>query len=164
MKIESWIVKKWFIRILGYLRWSDLKGDIENDRVFDNKYKVDYGKVVGRVINSISNLINSRVEVKYKNDLIKKGFKIDYFTELSLVLDNAKIGIIDLLIFIDNEIYIIDYKTDKKVVKDFYEIDIRYRLQMSKYIKRVREIYPDRKVEGYFLWINSMKLIKVLFW
>ena len=69
-----------------------------------------------------------------------------------------------MLIFIDNEIYIIDYKTDKKVVKDFYEIDIRYRLQMSKYIKRVREIYPDRKVEGYFLWINSMKLIKVLFW
>lgn len=68
-------------------------------------------------------------------------------------------GVIDLLAEFEDEVYIIDYKTD--YVRDFeaqqQELKQRYETQMKYYAKAIKEIFPMKKVSChvYFLKVSQ---------
>ena len=70
-------------------------------------------------------------------------------------------GVIDLLAEFEDEVYIVDYKTD--YIRDFEsqyeELKERYTIQMKYYSKAIREIYPNKKVSCYVYFLKVQKAI-----
>lgn len=70
-------------------------------------------------------------------------------------------GVIDLLAEFEDEVYIIDYKTD--YVRDFdvqyEELKQRYAIQMKYYSKAMKEIYPSKKVSCYVYFLKVKQAI-----
>lgn len=68
-------------------------------------------------------------------------------------------GVIDLLAEFEDEVYIVDYKTD--YIRDFevqqQELKQRYETQMKYYSKAIKEIFPTKKVSChvYFLKVSQ---------
>ena len=70
-------------------------------------------------------------------------------------------GVIDLLAEYEDEVWIVDYKTD--YVDDFstkeIELRERYAIQMKYYSKAMKEIYPDKKVSCYVYFLKVQESI-----
>ena len=70
-------------------------------------------------------------------------------------------GVIDLLAEFDDDVWIIDYKTD--YVRDFNtqyeELKERYAVQMKYYSKAIKEIYPTKKVSCYVYFLKVQQSI-----
>lgn len=70
-------------------------------------------------------------------------------------------GVIDLLAEFEDEVYIVDYKTD--YIRDFEsqyeELKQRYAIQMKYYSKAIQEIYPTKKVSCHVYFLKVQKVI-----
>ena len=70
-------------------------------------------------------------------------------------------GVIDLLAEFEDEVLIIDYKTD--YVRDFKEqyeeLKERYAVQMKYYSKAIKEIYPTKTVSCYVYFLKVQEAI-----
>ncbi len=70
-------------------------------------------------------------------------------------------GVIDLLAEFEDEVLIIDYKTD--YVRDFKEqyeeLKERYTVQMKYYSKAIKEIYPTKTVSCYVYFLKVQEAI-----
>jgi len=85
------------------------------------------------------------------------------FTEQSDVSVKPMLqGVIDLLAVFDDEVWIIDYKTDK--VKNFgYEKLIlrrRYKVQMKYYLQAMKNIFPNKKVIAKVYFVRVADVIE----
>jgi len=64
-------------------------------------------------------------------------------------------GVVDLLAEFENEVWIVDYKTDKvgNFALDEPMLRCRYDIQMKYYLQAMRDIYPDKAViaKVYFM-------------
>ena len=65
---------------------------------------------------------------------------------------------IDRLIIKDEEIQFIDYKTDTN--KDKFKD--KYIKQLKEYNLLLKDIYKDKKISGYILWLTDFTLEKVI--
>ncbi|MCL2559962.1 MAG: helicase-exonuclease AddAB subunit AddA [Turicibacter sp.] len=70
-------------------------------------------------------------------------------------------GVIDLLAEFDDEVWIVDYKTDR--VKDFQleeaKLRIRYAVQMKYYLQAMRDIYPNKKIVAHVYFVRANNAI-----
>ena len=68
-------------------------------------------------------------------------------------------GVIDLLAEFENEVWIVDYKTDQinNFTQDASMLRRRYDIQMKYYLQAIRDIYPDKSViaKVYFMRVGE---------
>ena len=99
----------------------------------------------------ISNFLNSQT---FKN-LFSLG-EIKCEVPIAGNLDNQAINArIDLLIIKENEVLIIDYKSDEFLPK---EIPIEYLSQLNLYKMLIKNIYPDKKITCGIFWLKFLQI------
>jgi len=75
--------------------------------------------------------------------------------------DRIVSGQIDRLCVLDNEVWIVDYKTNRLPPPDASGIPPVYLDQLSAYCSVLKEIYPSKKVRGFLLWSCGPRLMPV---
>jgi ATP-dependent helicase/nuclease subunit A len=100
-------------------------------------------------------LINKAIKV-INHDEFKHIFADNSFCERDIagILNGIAVTKrIDKMVINEDEIIIIDYKSGAETDK--------YREQMLEYKLLIEQIYPDKKVSCFLLWIDSLKLTEV---
>ncbi|MCL2469893.1 MAG: double-strand break repair helicase AddA [Alphaproteobacteria bacterium] len=70
-------------------------------------------------------------------------------------------GAIDRIAFLNDEIWIIDYKTDRQPPTDDDNIPTRYRKQMQAYKSVLSALYPKRNIRCALLWTHTLNLMEI---
>jgi ATP-dependent helicase/nuclease subunit A len=70
-------------------------------------------------------------------------------------------GLIDRLLITDDDIFILDYKSNRPPPEDEKDIPDIYRKQMKAYADIMRGIYPNRRVRAALIWTYSAKLMEL---
>lgn len=91
-----------------------------------------------------------------KNDIIQSKSEVPITASLEDTNINA---VIDKLILTKDEAFIIDYKTNKNIPKNFDEISPQYKRQMKLYKKLISSIYPNKKIKTALIYITKPKII-----
>ncbi|HMS65032.1 MAG TPA: UvrD-helicase domain-containing protein [Ignavibacteria bacterium] len=137
--------------------------DKKENSVNLEKKSLEFGLMIHRIANRLANGISVDSELPETGKIKKYLAGLNAY-ELKAEVDflypdnengsNSIIrGTIDLLAFKEDEIIVIDYKTDSS--KNNLE---KYKLQLSIYIKVVKSIYKDMKVRGeiYFVCLDEV--------
>ena len=61
----------------------------------------------------------------------------------------------------EDEVLIVDYKTNRPAAKVLSEVPGVYLKQMKAYKELVGKIYPSMRVRGYILWTDTAELMEV---
>lgn len=105
-----------------------------------------------KIINQIETILN--------NSELDFMFKDNTFAELEVAIEN-KTYRIDKLVIQNDEILIIDYKTDTNVPnKD--NVPTAYKLQLANYKKVMEKIYPQYKIRTFILWFETANLMEII--
>lgn len=99
-------------------------------------------------------------------DIFEKKELIPFFGKGSLAevpvigtIDEQPIsGQIDRLAITENEVWILDFKTNRFVPKKVPE---NYQKQLKAYRDLIKNIFPDKIVKSYILWTETMTLVEV---
>lgn len=86
------------------------------------------------------------------------------FTELSIGTlsdKNLKLGRIDLMIHLKEEILIIDYKSDLNPAANLVSVPENYIAQLLLYKEIVQKIYPKKKICVQILWLENGQLMEI---
>jgi len=75
--------------------------------------------------------------------------------------DKIKLGRIDLMIHLKEEIIIIDYKSDINPTANINNIPENYINQLFSYKEIVEKIYPNKKIRIQILWLENGQLMEV---
>jgi ATP-dependent helicase/nuclease subunit A len=86
-------------------------------------------------------------------------FNENSFSEIE-VADENKTYRIDKLVITDNEIFIIDYKTD--AVPEVNNIPSSYKKQLTNYKNIIKKIYPNHTIKTFILWFENTTLTEVI--
>ena len=70
-------------------------------------------------------------------------------------------GQVDRLAVTDNEVVIIDYKSNRSPPVDETKIAPAYRRQMAAYRAVLKKIYPDKSIVCYILWTEGPSLVRL---
>ena len=70
-------------------------------------------------------------------------------------------GQIDRLLITDDEIFILDYKSNRPPPKDVQNVPDIYIKQMKAYADIMRQIYPNRHVRSGLIWTDGAKLMEL---
>lgn len=71
-------------------------------------------------------------------------------------------GQIDRIAFVEGEIWIIDYKTNRPPPSDVKDVPRIYKNQMASYAELLTQIYPDTKIRTYLLWTDGLYLMELV--
>ena len=61
----------------------------------------------------------------------------------------------------NDELLIIDYKTDTIIPKTINDVNSSYLIQMSIYYFAMKEIYPLKKLRCSFLWTKNPSIMNI---
>lgn len=117
---------------------------------------------------SLEDIIAEATKVLQKPDL-RFLFGLDTFAEVSVsaVLpdrDNQLMnGIIDRLIITDDDVIIVDYKTNRHVPSTEDEVPEGLLRQMGAYSSAITQIYPMHRVRPYILWTATGDLMSLTY-
>jgi ATP-dependent helicase/nuclease subunit A len=70
-------------------------------------------------------------------------------------------GQIDRVVFQEDRVIIIDYKTNRRAAQTITDVPQKYVKQMRLYKCLMEKMFPDKKVEAYLLWVASCDLMKI---
>ncbi|MGH1404731.1 MAG: double-strand break repair helicase AddA [Alphaproteobacteria bacterium] len=77
-----------------------------------------------------------------------------------LMEDNQVVsGQIDRLVITDQEIWIVDYKTNRPPPSDVADVPTIYKRQLNAYHDSIAAIYPNHKINCALLWTDGAKLM-----
>jgi ATP-dependent helicase/nuclease subunit A len=65
----------------------------------------------------------------------------------------------DKVIAQDDEIIVLDFKTDATVPTTMDAVRVEYKEQIERYLKHMKNIFPNKVIAGYLLWTKDLKLI-----
>lgn len=105
-----------------------------------------------KIISQIENIL-----LNHDFDFI---FGDNTFAEVE-VANNNKTYRIDKLVITNNEISIIDYKTDISV-PNIDNVPQKYKKQLSVYKKIIETIYPNCNVKTFILWFENAELMEII--
>ena len=71
-------------------------------------------------------------------------------------------GQIDRLLVTDDEILIIDYKTNRPPPASAKDVPVAYHQQLEAYADALRQIYPGRRVRAALLWTDGPSLMPLI--
>ena len=117
---------------------------------------------------SLEDIIAEATKVLQKPDL-RFLFGLDTFAEVSVsaVLpdrDNQLMnGIIDRLIITDDDVIIVDYKTNRHVPSTEDEVPEGLLRQMGAYSAAITQIYPMHRVRPFILWTATGDLMSLTY-
>ncbi len=79
------------------------------------------------------------------------------------LLDNNRLisGQIDRLLVTDDEVLIIDYKTNRPPPKNVQDVPLIYKNQMKAYADIMRRIYPNRNIRCALVWTDGAELMEI---
>ncbi len=140
-------------KLLEYMSKIQSQDNIENFvDVYISEMKIDDADFVKNNILELYN--NPKYNFIFSNNssseteiIIKDGNKSNILRVDKIVFNNEK-----------NEIWIIDYKTDKLTDN----VPDSYKKQLFEYKKSLTKIYPNKKIHTAILWINNLKFIEVI--
>lgn len=103
----------------------------------------------------------SKYEQKLTSILKKSEFKeffyqdkANIFCEKEITNNFGDLKRIDRLVVTENVVYVIDYKSSE-------ELKEQYLKQLSEYISIIKDIYPNRTVKGFLLYLEALKAEEV---
>ena len=70
-------------------------------------------------------------------------------------------GQIDRLVVSDNKVLIVDFKTNRPAAETLADVSKEYKTQLDIYARLIEQIYPNKIIEKYILWTNTLKLMKI---
>ncbi len=70
-------------------------------------------------------------------------------------------GQIDRLSICENDIYLIDFKSNKYVPKTHLDVPVTYQKQMKTYKDLLKKIFPDKVIHTYLLWTENLTLMEL---
>lgn len=117
-------------------------------------------------IKEISDFDDGKIEKIISTIDIKKILSIKMIPEFSFlengkqevsVFKNGEIFRLDNLYISKDKIVIIEIKTTHDVPKNNSEIPEDYKRQLENYSKIIKEIFPEKKIDSYFLWTEAPK-------
>jgi len=88
---------------------------------------------------------------------IDDNININIYTEKDIVNSDGELKRIDRLIITAEKAIVIDYKTG---IINSVKAD-KYRKQLKNYMNIISQIYPDKSVEGYILYIDEKRVQKI---
>lgn len=154
---EAMLRGKIIHKILEYLPEIDKEKRFEAGTRFLKKYANELHD------NERAEILKNVIELTERDDLqfiFSKNSKAE--VPVTGVIDNYVIsGRIDRIAITDNEVIIVDYKTNRKTPKNNDEIDKSYIRQMDLYRKALLNIYPDKNVRCFLIWTNEIKVIEI---
>ncbi len=111
----------------------------------------------------IRNEIVSEVMDIFSNPQYAPFFSVNSMAEVSLtglMTDNRIVsGQIDRLVISEDEIWILDYKTNRPPPSDIKDVPQIYHKQMAAYRDAIKEIYPNHKINCALLWTDGPRLM-----
>lgn len=99
----------------------------------------------------------------YKDEITVSLFSNENYNELPFAVrtvNGVQNGVIDLLSVSEDEVFIIDFKSDRNV--DEQTLIDRYTDQLTSYYRVVRQEYPDKKMVVYIYSFELRKYINVI--
>ncbi|MGE4352044.1 MAG: double-strand break repair helicase AddA [Bdellovibrionales bacterium] len=75
--------------------------------------------------------------------------------------DRVIAGQVDRLALVGDEVWVVDFKTNRPPPQDAAFIPSVYRAQMAAYRAVLEAVYPDRKVRCFLLWTYTLRLMEV---
>ena len=91
-------------------------------------------------------------------------FSKDSLAEVPLIGQlNGQIiaGQIDRMLIREKEILVIDYKTNQHIPKSADTVPAVYKTQMRTYKQLIKNIFPDKVVKTYLLWLQNITLMEI---
>lgn len=103
-------------------------------------------------------------------DVFEKKELVELFSKESLAevpvvgnVDNFIVsGQVDRLVVTSNAVLIIDFKTNRAPPVEPKDIPLAYVRQMNMYKSLLKNIFPDKNVKCYLLWIENLTLMEVI--
>lgn len=69
---------------------------------------------------------------------------------------------VDRLVVLDDEVWVVDYKTNRPAAKTEAEVKQGYVMQLSAYKSLLQQIYPDKKVRTFLLWTDTAQMMQIV--
>ena len=69
---------------------------------------------------------------------------------------------LDRLIVTSDKVIIVDFKTNRPAADSLENVQPGYIKQLNVYKQLLEKIYPNKSVEGYILWTNTAKLMRII--
>ncbi len=107
------------------------------------------------------NLIKNNILELYNNPEYNFIFNSNNLSETEIITSEngtSQILRVDKVVFDNDDIWIIDYKTDKQTDT----VPSSYRKQLEKYKDAITKIYPNKKIHIAILWINDLKFSEII--
>ncbi len=70
-------------------------------------------------------------------------------------------GQIDRIVVLPNEVWVIDFKTNRRVPRTTDDVPMAYRRQLEIYRGLIKNIFPDKLVRTYLLWTENLDLMEI---
>lgn len=70
-------------------------------------------------------------------------------------------GQVDRLVLLDDEVMIVDYKTNRPAAETLNDVPSSYIKQMKAYQILLAKVYPDKKISTHILWTDTAHLMKI---
>ena len=106
-------------------------------------------------------LLKNNILELYQNPKYNFIFNGNSLSETEIITSEnniSKILRVDKVVFDNNDIWIVDYKTDKATDK----MPLSYKKQLYKYKDALTQIYPNKKIHTAILWINDLKFDEII--
>jgi ATP-dependent helicase/nuclease subunit A len=69
---------------------------------------------------------------------------------------------IDRLVVLDDEVWIVDFKTNRPAAKTVDEVQKVYVKQLSVYKTLLERIYPQKMVKTFLLWTDTAQIMQIV--
>jgi ATP-dependent helicase/nuclease subunit A len=153
LNLEERLRGEFVHRVLYFIEGVDEDIEPELDRIIkkvNEELKTDY-PLVGMKNNLLEFLVHEEIKPYFDTVADKVIKKEQGFSD-----PRGNLFRMDRVIFEEDRVSVIDYKTgtDKKFEKEYIS-------QMKNYLRILREIYPDKKVEGVIAYVDLKEITKV---
>ncbi len=80
---------------------------------------------------------------------------------VGIVGDRVFSGQIDRLVVFENEVWIVDYKTNRFVPSNPKEVSLSYKIQLFAYKELIKNIFTDKVIKTFLLWTENLSLMEM---
>jgi ATP-dependent helicase/nuclease subunit A len=98
------------------------------------------------------------------DDRLTKLFAADSLVEApvaGLIRNSKALRQVDRLCFVENEVWIVDYKTNRPPPRHIEDAPVSYKKQLEEYRSLVAALYPGRKIRCFLLWTCTPVLMEL---
>ena len=70
-------------------------------------------------------------------------------------------GQIDRLVVLEDEVWIVDFKTNRPAARTADEVQSAYIKQLRAYKALLEQIYPQKKIKTFLLWTDTAQIMQI---